>query len=271
MLVALTSDIRLENSTLAVEIRPQTGRVRHIGFVGGPNLLWEPAAPPDVGGWTNFGGDKLWFSPQSAWGWPPDPDLDGRPWVARREGSSFHLVSPISRRFGIRLERRISLSGDTVVFRNRLINLGPRPVSYAPWQVTQIVDPDWVRMDAARGLHRYDDRPLLAGYNVLEGDRLWIRRNRAESRKFGTGSPAGKIEARIGDTLVGMIAAFEAGAEYPDEGSAQQVFTGEDPSDYVELEVTGPLAEVKPGRSVELTVKIRLSRPANFPRSPFER
>lgn len=271
LLVALGSDIRLENSNFVLEIRPETGRVRHIGFQDGPNLLWEPAQPADLGGWINHGGDKLWFSPQSAWNWPPDPDLDGRPWTARREGMSVHMVSPISRQFGIRLERRITLTADGVLFRNRLINLGLKPVDFAPWQVTQIIDPDWVRMDVAGGLHRYEDRPLIDGYNVVDGETLWIRRNRRESRKFGTGSPTGTITARIGDTLIEMVARYEPGATYPDQGSAQQVFTADDPHAYVELELTGPLAKVAPGRSVELTVHLRLSRPARFPASPFDR
>ena len=51
-----------------------------------------------------------------------------------------------------------------------------------------------------------------------------------------------------------------AGAEYPDQGSSAEIFTGPDPAAYVELETFGPLSTMKVGDTIQRTNKYTLSR-----------
>ena len=47
-----------------------------------------------------------------------------------------------------------------------------------------------------------------------------------------------------------VVSSRVAGAEYPDRGASAEVYTNPDPKKYVELEMLGPLAMLKPGERI---------------------
>jgi len=54
--------------------------------------------------------------------------------------------------------------------------------------------------------------------------------------------------------------ARQDGEQYPDNGSSAEIFTNPDPQAYVELEVLGPLQNLKPGDRAEQTSTYTLIR-----------
>ena len=65
----------LASTQLEARFDPSRGRLVHLSQPSGANLLWINGDPEGgkgkYSGWANWGGDKLWPSPQSSWGWPP--------------------------------------------------------------------------------------------------------------------------------------------------------------------------------------------------------
>ena len=118
--------LRITNGRVEAIVVPCIGRVMRFGWVGdAQNMLWENASldgSSDAlanGSWKNFGGDKVWPSPQSQWrqvttsAWPPPIGFDSLPYTAEVTGNSIVLTSTVDPHYGIQTVRRISLSADS--------------------------------------------------------------------------------------------------------------------------------------------------------------
>src|SRR3954467_11032600 len=77
------------------------GRVTAL-CLRGRNLLSEPAADA-----ANYG-STFWPSPQTAWGWPPLPELDHGPYHAEGEPAALAMRSAISPALGVFVSKRVS-------------------------------------------------------------------------------------------------------------------------------------------------------------------
>src|SRR4029079_11891010 len=77
------------NAAAEVVVVPAIGRVMEFRLLdaGSKPIFWShpgigPPLGPDENGWINFGGDKAWPAPQTAWaslvgkGWPPPATFD---------------------------------------------------------------------------------------------------------------------------------------------------------------------------------------------------
>src|SRR6476659_4809949 len=97
----------LDMGDVALEIDPTVGaRVTGL-LVEGRNLLTGPDVDPGNHGST------FWTSPQSAWGWPPVPEIDSAPFQPSLEGedhvgpgTTLVLRGPPSPRLGVAVEER---------------------------------------------------------------------------------------------------------------------------------------------------------------------
>jgi hypothetical protein len=109
------------------------GRVTALRL-GGRNLLTGPEI--DAG---NFG-STFWTSPQSAWGWPPVPEVDHGAYRATIEGEAIVMRSARSASLGVEIEKRFSAdrARGAVTFQYGIHNLGPTPIQTAPWQITRV-------------------------------------------------------------------------------------------------------------------------------------
>jgi len=253
--------MRISNGRVDLVVVPQIGRVMRYGFVDGPNLLWENQAflgksrPGNQ--WVNYGGDKIWPAPQSVWNWPPDADLDGSAYKAEAIRNGVRLTSPLSRKMKLQFTREITLDPLTtqVNFRNRMENRGERRL-LGLWQVTQIDDPTSITMGTAisstqpKGWYGFGNERMNPAFHEQRGQSLVIRRDPQNSRKFGARSSSGEITATKGSILFRTHARVVPGVEYPDRGSAQQVYTNADPDRYAEMEHAGPLSRMDRFESV---------------------
>ena len=109
------------------------GRVTALR-VAGRNLLTGPET--DAG---NFG-STFWTSPQSAWGWPPVPEVDHAEYRASIEDGAIVMRSARSAILGVEIEKRFTAhrARGAVLFEYRIHNLGAAAIQTAPWQITRL-------------------------------------------------------------------------------------------------------------------------------------
>ncbi len=273
---------QLSNGDVELVYVPQIGRVMRYGAVGGPNVLWNnadlygkttDAANPGKE-WINYGGDKLWPSPQSAWGWPPDPLMDsGQQNVTVTPNNHLLVEGHSSFKHRIRFLREISLdsTGTKVTFKNTMVNANRPPVLPDPsdpkktipdpdrtraeklrvtwgiWEVTQVDSPTEMRLPLHKGGHFsqgyyvFKDSAPAAGAMDVTPSVLRLRRDPAKSCKVGGDAPLGYLEADVHGFTFRVSAAVERGRNYPDDGCAQEIYTNPDPLTYVELELLAPI------------------------------
>jgi hypothetical protein len=273
-----TDCVRMSNAVSEVLIVPEIGRVMQFRLNGEESAFWENSAlrgkPPDAKSkdWSNFGGDKTWPSPQADWpkvtrrGWPPPPAFDQMPVKATTQGSIVTLASPVDPWFGIQTTRVLELhpTEPRLTIRTTYHKVEGGSVKAGVWIITQLKEPALVVVPLpekslfAGGFGRQSGDSVPADLTV--SDRLLsLRRHPTKSSKVGTDA---ETLLWVGDkTMVRIDSSRMAGAEYPDNGSSAEIYTngGEDWK-YVELEMLGPLATLKPGDTLAQTNSYTLFR-----------
>ncbi|MCW3054978.1 MAG: hypothetical protein JWN14_4148 [Chthonomonadales bacterium] len=269
---------RLSNGTVDLVFVPQIGRIMRYGYVGERNVLWENTAlagkttmlKPPVTDWQNYGGDKLWPSPQATWGWPPDPVSDSGPQTVRVTPDK-HLVvtGPASSKYGVQFQREIMLDshGTRVTFRNVITNVGAKPVTWGIWEVAQVDSPDETRFPMSSkgglpgGYKVFEDQKPAQGQVTIQEDMVTIRRRADHSGKIGTRSTVGWIESRWGERGFKIAGIFPTTGDYPDGGCSQEIYTSDDPNRYVEMELLAPVRTFGPGKEESFVTAWSLTRP----------
>jgi hypothetical protein len=252
----------------------------HLGLVGDPaGVFWanpqmdgqrHPSAAdrrvPDE--WLNFGGDKCWPAPQSAWPkqqgryWPPPLAFDAQPMDAKIVDGSVVLTSAIDPAFGIQVVRHVSLDTDQPAMRIRseFIKLSGSPVKVGVWTITQMCEPECVSILLPAQSKFPTGYVRLMGAQPadlkVEAGVLSLVRHRHELVKIGTD---GVSMAWVGQTCVVRIDAEPGSGEFPDGGCVTQVYTNPDPLHYVELETIGPLTLMTVGDRIQQTAVYRVS------------
>jgi hypothetical protein len=285
----------LSNGSVEAIVVPAIGRVMQLRLAGGADgAFWENRALdgrlPDASAhrrngreWLNFGGDKCWPAPQSAWprqqgrDWPPPVAFDSRFVEAVATGGGLTLTSPVDPAFGIQIVRHIEL--DPVLPTMRIVTeyrkLSGDAVRVGVWTITQMRDPERVVLplperSAFSGgyLRLIDGEPAKL---KIEGGLLSLERNPDAYVKIG--SDAASMVWVGSDTVVRIDA--EQGEEqatggqaeeYPDGGCRTQVYTNPDPLPYVELETLGPLANLSVGDRIQRAAAYTIA--ARSPASP---
>ncbi len=257
--------IILSNGKVEAVIVPSIGRVMQFRFVGEEGVFWEN---PDVAGkpvnpasndWINFGGDKPWPAPQADWpkvaprAWPPPIGFDASVWEAKVGNNAVELISPIDAHYGIRARRHVKLDPVkpilTISTEFEKVTGDPRTV--AVWVITQLKEPDTIIVPVPPGSRYkegYNKQSLPEHFSVKNGT-ITLKRDPKKSTKIG--NDAGML-TWVGDRYNLRIESPRVpNAEYPDNGSSAEVYTNADPLKYVELEMLGPLKEMKVGDKME--------------------
>jgi hypothetical protein len=259
----------ISNGSVEAIVVPAIGRVMQLRMVGdSAGTFWENRPldgrlhQTDQHQWCNFGGDKCWPAPQSAWphnlgcAWPPPIAFDSLPAEAIVKRNSVILRSPIDSVMGIQVVRHVELDSVRSVMRIRteFRKLLGGPVTVSIWTITQMQEPE--RICALLPAQSKFDRgytPLLnaepAGLKI-QGRLLSLIRHPNANVKIGV--DAGSL-AWVGSNCVVRITAEVEPGEYPDGGCITQIYTNPDPLRYVELETLGPLATMLVGDQIERT------------------
>jgi hypothetical protein len=259
----------LANGSIEAIVVPAISRVMQLRMAGEDvGSFWENGAlpgqlhPTGPHEWRNFGGDKCWPAPQSAWpvvlgrDWPPPMAFDSMPAAATVTSSAVIVTSPIDAFFGIQVVRQVELDPVRPIMRIRteFRKLLGDPVTVSIWTVTQMREPERIcallpgGSKFARGYI-----PLLnaepAGLKV-EGPMLSFARHPRAYVKIGTEATS---LAWVGRNCVVRIDADIEVGDYPDGGCVTQIYTNPDPLPYVELETLGPLKNMSAGDQIERT------------------
>jgi len=258
----------LTNKLIEAVVVPAIGRVMALRLVGGQNVLWEDDSldgnsdAVDAEGWSNYGGDKIWPSPQDRWealtarAWPPPEAFDSRPYTSAVEDGEVVLTSSVDSHYGIQTLRRISLLAHQPVMTiaTTFRKVAGAPIRTGIWVITQARDPERVfallpEKSAMPSGFLQQMGPTPKDFSI-RGRLLELSRDPLEKIKIGT---EGLSLLWVGQDAVLRVDAPLRPGEYPDGGSRTEIYTNSDPLPYVELETLGPLATLHPGQEIEWT------------------
>jgi hypothetical protein len=239
------------------------GRVTALRL-GGRNLLSEPSA--DAG---NFG-STFWPSPQTAWGWPPVPEIDHAPYRVEVEPAAVVLRSAISPALGISVEKRIAADAArrAVVFDYAIHNCGETPTRLAPWQITRVPPGGLSLFPTGDGVNPPCPPSTLAVRQALGV--TWYPYDAAavtDHQKLFADGREGWLAHVDGDALlVKTFAVVPRGAQAP--GEAQIEIYANPSLTYIEIEAQGAYEEIAPGASQPWRVVWLVRRlPPDLPRA----
>jgi len=270
----------IENGVVEAIAVPAIGRVMHFGLAGQKaGCFWQNRAldgqmhQKASSEWSNFGGDKCWPAPQSAWprlqgrGWPPPAAFDSLPMQANAASGSIGLTSPLDPALGIQLVRHVELEPGKPVMRIRseFRKLFGSPVQTSVWSIAQLREPERVSM-LLSPKSRFPDGyvRLMKGEPAslkIDGQVLLLSRHPRDQVKIGADAAS---LACVGPDYVIRIDAQSGPGEYPDGGCLTEVYTSPDPLQYVELETLGPLTTIGTGVQIDRTTVYTI-RPRSTP------
>lgn len=263
----------LGNGVVEAVVVPEVGRVMQFRFAGEENgPFWENPAllgkPMPAEPWSvshgSFGGDKTWPAPQGAWNWPPPDVFDAAALTSRVEGDALVLSSPVSSKFGIRTERRVTLvpGRPEMTIVTRYEKIAGEPVDVGVWVITQTVDPQAVFLPVPPNSKFPAGTATLWG--VPEGvlarraGLLRLTRDTAASHKIGND---GSVIVWVGaKEILRLDIDRIPGGRYADDGCSVEVYTNPDPVPYVELETLGPQRRLSIGETLSATNRYSLFR-----------
>jgi hypothetical protein len=294
---------KLSNGIVDVVVVPDIGRIMAFEWTGRPETsplyndpIWtgkSPAPMPNPNDpktypteWHNYGGNKVWASPQSEWPkhqpvvWPPDPFLDTGPYHVQRLPNGVRLTGPVSPYFGVRLIREITLKAglpqislrDTFIKAVGGLNHAAFPIGL--WSISQVKGNSTIYLPLNKqGLFPgIGYTSLINGAKPLpnwrtHGSVLSVTRPSGVGTKVGVDDTAGWAACLYHANLLFSVRSVRVpGTVYPDHGCSAEVYTnGSDVEAYMELETLGPLVTLKPGQTLSRSIVWRLQR---LPQTP---
>jgi hypothetical protein len=267
----------ISNGKVEAVVVPAIGRLMQFRFAGdedGPfwnNRELDGKKPdPNSTEWGNFGGDKSWPSPQGDWekitgrGWPPPQAFDSMPVKARIDGESIILESEIDPHYGIKSERRITLNPakNEMQVKTTFLKVKGSNVQTGIWIITQMKEPKKVFMPLRpksifqSGYNKQSEK-LPAGLEIKNGV---LSCERAPNYSSKIGADAERLIWANESWLLEVSSIREPSGDFPDQSSSAEIYTNSDPLKYVELELLGPMKEMKMGDRIDRSQSYRLFR-----------
>ena len=251
--------VALENAWLRLLVAQSVGpRLLFLGLDGSGNLLAElpdlvverPGAEP----FHFYGGHRLWAAPEDL-GRTYLPDDALVEIAAVPDG--LLVTQNLEPGTGLQKSIQVVLAADRprLVLIHRLTNRGGRPVSCAPWSITQFRTGGLAILPQAT-----TDTGLLPNRSVA----LWpytdpydeavawgkscilVRGNMTRPFKLGFPNPRGWLAYWLDGILFVKHAAYDPQAAYYDSGSSSEFYCN---NRFLELETLAPIGTIPPGGS----------------------
>jgi Domain of unknown function (DUF4380) len=232
---------------VSFEVDARTGGRVTALRLGGRNLLTGPDVDPG-----NFG-STFWTSPQSAWGWPPIPEVDHAAYRASIEGEAVVMRSARSASLGVEIEKQFTAdrARGAVLFEYRIHNLGQQPIQTAPWQITRVGPGGLTFYPSGEGSFP----PSNLGVRDALGA-TWYDYDKAaitdHQKHFADGREGWLAHVDQGALLVKTFLAVPRAAHAP--GEAQIEIYASPAHTYVEVEAQGAYETVAPGGALSWQV-----------------
>ena len=237
------------------------GRVTALRL-GGRNLLIGPEVDPG-----NYG-STFWTSPQTAWGWPPVPEIDHQPYEIRADAPAgmLLLTGPVAASLGVAVEKRFAADGARRALRLgfTIRNHGRAPVMMAPWQITRVPPGGLTFFPTGDGSYPPSNLAVRETPDVT-----WYAYDAAavtDHQKLFADGREGWLAHLDGDALfIKVFAAVPRARQAP--GEAQIEIYANPAHTYVEVEAQGAYDEIAPGGTLVWPVVWLVRRlPASLPR-----
>lgn len=256
--------IWVSNGKLEAIIVPSAGRVMQLRLAGqedGPfwenETLYGQPANPQGGVWQDFGGERVWPSPQSGWStimstnWPPPVGFDGSAAEAVIDGWIVTLVYPTDPEFGIQVTRRIELVPGKPVMEilTHYKKLEQRTIDAGIWVMTQLKDP----------VALFARIPITSsypqGFQPMSGrvppslkirDRL-LSLKRDTENGYRIGLEVGSMLWMDDEFVLKVDSPRLPYRNYPENGASMLLATHEDPANYVQMDQLGPVKQMREG------------------------
>jgi uncharacterized protein DUF4380 len=244
-----------------VEIDAATGARVTALRLGGRNLLSEPSA--DGGNY----GSTFWPSPQSAWGWPPLPEIDHGPYRAEIEPAAIVMRGAVSPALGVAVEKRFAADAGrgAVIMDFAIHNRGDAPTRLAPWQITRVPPGGLSLFPTGTGSYPPSNLAVREALGVT-----WYAFDAAavtDHQKLFADGREGWLAHVDGDALlVKTFAVVPRAAQAP--GETQIEIYATPAHTYVEIEAQGAYETIAPGAALSWRVVWLVRRlPPEIPRA----
>lgn len=263
----------LTNGLVEVGVVPAISRVMQFRFAACERgVFWENRALDGMlgqseGKWRNFGGDKAWPAPQENWhritgrAWPPPTTFDFAGSEPCIDEQGLLLASPVDKQYGLQICRHIALKPGLPVMEitSWFRKVSGPSLAIGSWVITQLRDPGRVFALLPESINANSAYRQLTGPAPLDvnsnGRLLSFVRHPAHNLKIAM---KGNSLAWMDDEYVLRIDAFASPST--SNACSTSVYTNMDPLQYVELESEGPITELAPGDTLELTNTYTLAR-----------
>jgi hypothetical protein len=232
-------------------------RILSLSVSNGPNLLFvDEGLAGRRGGaeWVNYGGHRIWVSPETAATYAPDND---RCEVEISDGGLIALA-PVEPQTGLRKRLTVTAQGGRFVVEQGVLNTVATVYTGAVWALTCVAPDGVIAFPWGRG-ESWDLKKVVYWKKWLEaetnvnsqqwqpGPDLFKVVPTSEVGKVGTNSPEGWIALCRQDATFVKAHGWVCGARYPDEDCSMQVYTC---PQFIEMETLSPLTTFWPGEEV---------------------
>jgi len=251
----------MENDFIRLIVTTQIGpRIICFQTVGGENVFHEfPEQQGLTGGdeWRNYGGHRLWHSPQIGFR-PNQPDNVPVQWSV--QGNRVILEAPVEEKTLIQKKLEILFEPDApkVTIRHFLRNCGLWPIELAPWALS-VMRPEGLEVLPVPR----EDTFYMPNYAVsfwpwtrpndprfTWGEHYFLLRHDPSIEnwfKIGYRNTEGWGAYFTGNCMFVKFAPEQDGKQYPDYGSTFETYSDQF---FTELESLGPLSTVNPDSEV---------------------
>jgi len=240
---------------LAVEVDPRAGG-RVVSFsLAGRNFLTGTDADPN-----NYG-STFWTSPQTAWGWPPPPEIDNLPYAGAVSGKRLVLTGATSPKMGVGVTKTFSFDAATssVAIEYSMANHGGSPASLAPWEITRVHTGGVTFFPTGSAPYDYGGKSLVT---TQAAAMTWFRYDAetitADSKLFADGR-GGFLAQVDGDTVLVKKFSDVAADQHAPKEAEIEIFANHAHT-YVEIENQGTYAPLMPETSTAWTVRWTLRK-----------
>ena len=242
----------LRHGPLRAEIVPDAGgRIGSVQHQGQDVLL---ADDREV---SFFWGNVFWTSPQSAWGWPPEPVLDSKPYTVLQQDDALILTSAVAPGTGYQFVKRYALDSDTgaLIIDYQIHNRSNENRTLAPWEITR-VPPSGLALFPT-GETEFISGQFSPMHTVTLDDITWYEYDSElieSDQKMMTDGAEGWLAYVNNDiALIKQFPDVPAALNVPGEGEIE-IYTNAAMT-YLEVEQQGPLTELAPGESLSWHVQ----------------
>lgn len=242
----------LRQGPLSVEVVPDVGgRIGAVQYQGQDVLL---ADDREV---SFFWGNVFWPSPQSDWGWPPEPVLDSEPYELVQQDNALILASAVAPDTGYQFVKRYALDPDTgvLLIDYQIHNRSDEDRTLAAWEVTR-VPPSGLALFPT-GETEFISGQFSPMHTETHGDITWYEYDpeliESDQKLMTDGAEGWLAYVNDGIALIKQFPDVPAELNVPGEGEIE-IYTNEAMT-YLEVEQQGPLTELAPGESLSWQVR----------------